>query len=61
VAVVDTGAVEEGVSQVPGRDDALYLLWVGGVCDRRVLVIFERTADGPCFTISTERDSEAAE
>ena len=56
VAVVDTRAVEEGVSQVPGRDDALHLLWVGGACDRRVLVTFERTADGPAFTIDTERD-----
>ena len=56
MAVVNTGIVEEGVSQVPGRDDALYLLWVGGACDRRVLVTFERTADGPGFTISTERD-----
>ena len=56
VAVIDSADFYEGVSQVPGRDDALYLMWVGGACDRRVLITFEQTADAPAFTISTERD-----
>ena len=56
LAVADPAVIEEGVSQVLGRDDALYLHWVGGVCDRRVLVTYGHTLDGTGFTISTERD-----
>jgi len=56
LAVVDAGVLEEGASQVLGRDDALYLHWVGGACDRRVLVMFQHTANGHGFTVSTERD-----
>ena len=56
LAVVEAGVVQEGASQVLGRDDALYLHWVGGACDRQVLVTFEHTANGHGFTISTERD-----
>jgi len=40
----------------PGRDDSLYLTWLGGACDRRVLVVFEHGVDRHGFTITTERD-----
>ena len=56
VTITNDGGVMEGVSQVPERDDALYVHWIGGQCDRRVLVIFEQSVDGPAFTIDTERD-----
>ena len=54
VAVVDRAVIEEGVSQVLGSNDALYLHWVGGACDRLVLVTYGHTLDGTGFTISTE-------
>jgi hypothetical protein len=57
IAVVKADeVVPEGVSQVTGRDDALYLEWRGGLCDRRVLVVFEQQAGGPAFTVNTEAD-----
>ena len=56
IAVVDPGDIPEGVSQVPGRDDALFLEWLGGLCDRRILVAFAHQADGPVFTVKTEAD-----
>src|SRR5688572_31098435 len=56
LAVVRPDGVAEGVSQVAGRDNALYLAWVGGACDRRAIVVFERRVGRHTFTITTERD-----
>ena len=56
IAVVPGDDVPEGVSQVPGRNDALHLQWLGGLCDRRVLIVFAQGADGPAFTVDTEAD-----
>jgi hypothetical protein len=55
VSVVNLGNFEEGIRPVPGRDDALSVLWTGGMCDRRVLMEFERRADGLTLNVSTER------
>ena len=46
----------EGVRPVPGRDDALSVIWIGGMCDRRVLVTLDRAADGLALNVATERD-----
>ena len=56
ITVVEADDVPEGISQVTGRDDALHLEWLGGMCDRRVLVVFEQQADGAAFTVDTEAD-----
>lgn len=56
IAVVERDDLEDGVSQVTGRNDALYVKWLGGLCDRRVLVVFEHQAEGPAFTVDTEAD-----
>ena len=56
VSVVDPGDVDETVSQVPGRDDAIYVTWLGGMCDRRVLVDFDGTVNGYAVNIKTERN-----
>ncbi len=55
VAVVNPGDVIEGVSQVPGRDDALYLLWIGGACDRQVHLVFDWQA-APTLELATDHD-----
>ena len=55
VAAVNPGDVIEGVSQVPGRDDALYLLWIGGACDRQVHLVFDWQAE-PTLELTTEHD-----
>lgn len=44
------------MSQVPGRDDGLYLQWLGGMCDRSVVIVVDRPAADLLVTISTERD-----
>jgi hypothetical protein len=44
------------VSQVPGRDDALYVQWIGGMCDRSVVIVVDRAAANLLVTIRTERD-----
>ena len=56
LAVVEPDGVPEGVSGVPGRDDALYLAWLGGACDRLAMVVFDHRVGGHAFTITTERD-----
>ncbi len=56
VSIVAADAGHEGVSQVPGRDDAVYLQWVGGMCDRGAQVVVDRTGAGLLVTISTQRD-----
>ena len=56
VSVVAADAGQEGVTQVPGRDDALYLQWLGGMCDRAAEVVVDRAGAGLLVTISTERD-----
>lgn len=55
-AAVDVGAVDPGITQVPGRADAVFLHWVGGMCDRRVLVVFAAASDQSGVRIGTERD-----
>lgn len=56
VSIVAADAGQEGVSQVPGRDDALYLQWIGGMCDRSVVIVVDRPAASLLITINTERD-----
>ena len=56
VSVVAADAGHEGVTQVPGREDALYLQWLGGMCDRAAEVVVDRAGAGLLVTISTERD-----
>ena len=56
VATVDPLSPVEEVNQVPGRVDAVYLEWLGGMCDRRVAVVFAGSADRSAFRIVTERD-----
>ena len=41
VSIGNADAPLEGVQPVPGRDDALSVIWIGGVCDRHVLVTLE--------------------
>ena len=56
VAIVAPDGLAEGVSQVAGRDDALHLQWIGGMCDRSALVVVDQSPDGVVVTVSTERD-----
>jgi hypothetical protein len=56
LAVVKPGNLQDGVSPLPGRDDAVYVQWTGGACDRLAMVVFEHGLDGHQFTITTERD-----
>ena len=56
VSIVAADAGLEGVSQVPGREDAVYLQWMGGMCDRGAEVIVDRVVAGLLVTISTQRD-----
>ncbi len=56
VSVVAADAGHEGVSQVLGRDDAVYLQWIGGMCDRGAEVVVDRAGAGLLVTISTQRD-----
>lgn len=56
VSIVAADPGHEGVSQVPGRDDALYVQWLGGMCDRSAVVAVDRAGGGLGITISTERD-----
>jgi hypothetical protein len=56
VSIVAPDGVPDGVSQVPDRDDALYLQWVGGMCDRNAELVVERSGDNLVATVRTERD-----
>jgi hypothetical protein len=56
VSVVAADAGHEGVTQVPGRVDALDLQWIGGMCDRGAEVVVDRAGTGLIVTISTDRD-----
>jgi len=56
VSIVPADAGHEGVSQVPGREDAIYLQWLGGMCDRSTVVVVDRNGESIGLTISTERD-----
>jgi hypothetical protein len=47
--------IDDGVTQVTGRGDAIYLQWTGGMCDRQVSIVFDRTLDGPVLGVATER------
>ncbi len=49
-------AGDDGVSQVPGRDDALYVQWRGGTCDRDAEVIVDRIGAGLLVTIRSKHD-----
>ncbi len=46
----------EGIIPVPGRDDALSIIWMAGMCDRRVLVTLDPSAEGMSLNVATERD-----
>ena len=54
IAAADPG--REGVNAVPGRDDALYLQWIGGMCDRGAEVMVDRVGASLLITIRTQRD-----
>ena len=56
VSVVAADAGHEGVTQVPARADALYLQWIGGMCDRGAEIVVDRAGTSLVITISTERD-----
>lgn len=56
VSIVAADAGHEGVTQAPGRDDAITVQWVGGMCDRSAEVVVDRPGDGLALTISTKRD-----
>jgi hypothetical protein len=56
VSLGDPNDPLEGINPVPGRDDALSVIWIGGMCDRRVLVTLDRAADGMDLHVATERD-----
>jgi hypothetical protein len=56
VSVVDPGAVQDGITPVPGRDDAVYVVWASGVCDRWVLIRFLRTTHGRGLRVTTGRE-----
>ena len=56
VSVGNQGAPMEGVQPVPGRDDALSVIWIGGLCDRHVLVTLDGSADGMSLNVATEHD-----
>ena len=56
VSVGTQGALMEGVQPVPGRDDALSVIWIGGLCDRHVLVTLDGSADGMSLDVATEHD-----
>ena len=55
VAIADPGMLEDGVSGVPGRDDALHVQWTGGMCDQRVRILVEPVDDGLSVTLDTDR------
>ena len=56
VSVGTAGQFLEGVRPVEGRDDALSVVWMGGLCDRRVLVTVGGSADGLSLNVATDRD-----
>lgn len=56
VSIFAADAGHDGVTQVPGRDDALYLQWMGGMCDRAAEVVVDRAGAILFVTISTKRD-----
>ena len=49
--------VREGVSNVPGRPDVLLVKWVGGMCDKKTDLTFEREALRYRFVEQTDRAS----
>jgi hypothetical protein len=56
VSIGNADAPLEGVQPVPGRDDALSVIWIGGLCDRHVLVTLDGSADGMSLNVATEHD-----
>jgi hypothetical protein len=56
VSLGNPGERMEGIIPVPGRDDALSIIWMGGMCDRRVLVTLDPSAEGMSLNVATERD-----
>ncbi len=56
VSLGNPGERMEGIVPVPGRDDALSVIWMGGMCDRRVLVTLDPSAEGMALNVATERD-----
>lgn len=56
VSLVDPGDIQDGITPVPGRDDAIYVVWASGVCDRWVLIQLLRTTHGRGLRITTGRE-----
>ena len=56
VSIVSVNAVPEGVSQVPDRADALFVHWIGGMCDRSAVLVLDRADGDLLITLTTERD-----
>ena len=54
VSVVPPGMVDDGISGVPGRDDALHVHWLGGMCDERVRILGEPVDGGLSVTLDTD-------
>ena len=55
-SLVDPGAIQDGITPVPGRDDAIYVAWASGVCDRWVLIRLLRTSHGRGLRVTTGRE-----
>ena len=56
IEAIDGLGVDAGIVQLPGRGDALFVHWLGGMCDRRVLVVFASAGDRSGVRITRERD-----
>jgi len=55
-SLVDPGAVQDGITPVPGRNDAIYVAWASGVCDRWVLIRLLGTSHGRGLRVTTGRE-----
>ncbi|HSH20986.1 MAG TPA: hypothetical protein VK992_00010 [Candidatus Caenarcaniphilales bacterium] len=47
--------LHDGVSNPDGDDRVLHISWLGGACDHRVWLIFERADDGFRLAMRTDR------
>jgi hypothetical protein len=49
------GDAPDGVTQLPGRTDALVVVWLGGMCDKRATLTVDASFGGYTITEKTER------
>jgi hypothetical protein len=55
VSIAPSDMITDGISGVPGREDALHVQWLGGMCDHRVRMLVEHAEDGLTVTLDTDR------